>query len=210
MKVEKRGGIQDGDQMKITKNDIKKAILESLEEQSPLDVKKDRRSAGVGKATTQTRAITKATAGEISPQERNIATQVYEYMLKLAAEENMDLNTKRNVIQIVFDLLDKRLHTGGTSQEPAPADSETVTTEGCGPSMSEPIPTRQMSHEYDDESQMAKSQLHRTAEYASELEHMIQDGEQLDAWVQAKITKASDYLSSVKHYLYYKNAKGDQ
>ena len=67
-----------------------------------------------------------------------------------------------------------------------------------------------MSHEYDDESQMAKSQLHRTAEYASEVGHMIQNGEQLDAWVQAKITKASDYLSSVRHYLYYKNAKGDQ
>ena len=57
---------------------------------------------------------------------------------------------------------------------------------------------------------MAKSQLYRTAEYASELEQMIQDGEELDAWVQAKITKASDYLSSVKHYLQYKKTKGDQ
>ena len=29
---------------------------------------------------------------------------------------------------------------------------------------------------------------------------MIHDGEELDAWIQAKITKAVDYLSSVKHY----------
>ena len=203
----RKGGVKDGAQMKITKNDIKKAILESLEEQSPLDVKKDRRSAGVGKATTQTRNITKATAGEISPQERQIATKVYEYMLQLAAEEGMDLNTKRNVIQIVFNLLDKRLHTGTAPADSAPADGETITTEGCGPVASEP---RQMPQDYDDESQMAKSQLYRTAEYASELEQMIQDGEQLDAWVQSKITKASDYLSSVKHYLYYKNVKGDQ
>ena len=72
LKIEKKDGIQDGAQMKITKNDIKKAILESLEEQSPLDVKKDRTSAGVGKATKQTRDATKATAGEISPQERKV------------------------------------------------------------------------------------------------------------------------------------------
>ena len=39
---------------------------------------------------------------------------------------------------------------------------------------------------------------------------MIMDDEELDGWVQAKITKASDYLSSVKHYLYYKNVRGDQ
>ena len=40
LKGVRKGGIKDGAQMKITKNDIKKAILESLEEQSPLDVKK--------------------------------------------------------------------------------------------------------------------------------------------------------------------------
>lgn len=192
--------MKDGAQMKITKDEIKKAILESIEEQSSLDVKKDRSSAGVGKATTQTRAATKATAGEISPQERNIATKIYEYMLELAAEEGMDLNTKRNIIQIVFDLLDKRLKPG----------EQAVAAEGCGHAAPEPAPMHQTSQDYDDESQMAKSQLYRTAEYASELELMIQDGEELDAWVQAKITKASDYLSSVKHYLYYKNVKGDQ
>ena len=193
--------------MKITKNDIKQAIYESLNEVDALDVKKDRRSTGVGKATTQTRNITKDTAGQISPQERQIATKVYEYMLKLASEEGMDLNTKRNVIQIVFDLLDKRLHTGGASEPSAPEGGETVTTEGCGPT--EPMP--QAVHDTDHgEGRMAKSQLYRAAEYASELEQMIQDGDELDAWVQAKITKASDYLSSVKHYLYYKNIRGDQ
>ena len=195
--------------MKITKNNIKVAILEALEEQSPLDVKKDRASAGVGKATAATRAATKDTAGEISPQERNIATKVYEYMLQLAAEEGMDLNTKRNVIQIVFNLLDKRLKPGGASDTGAD-DGQTVTTEGHCPSAS-PEPLPQMTHDSDHgEGRMAKSQLYRAAEYASELEQMIQDGDELDAWVQAKITKASDYLSSVKHYLYYKNVRGDQ
>ena len=53
----------------------------------------------------------------------------------------------------------------------------------------------------DDESSMAKSQLYHIASYAIELMKMIQDGEQLDAWVQSKITKAADYIDSVKHYM---------
>jgi hypothetical protein len=32
---------------------------------------------------------------------------------------------------------------------------------------------------------------------------MIKEGEELDGWVQAKITKAADYISSVYHYLEY-------
>ena len=53
-----------------------------------------------------------------------------------------------------------------------------------------------------------KSDLYKAANYATELEQMIQDGEELDGWVQAKITKAADYLSSVKHYLEYEKIKG--
>lgn len=52
-----------------------------------------------------------------------------------------------------------------------------------------------------DESDMAKTQLYATAKYAIELLKMIQDGTQLDAWVQSKITKAADYIDSVKHYM---------
>ena len=52
-----------------------------------------------------------------------------------------------------------------------------------------------------DDSDMAKIQLLQVAEYASELLHMIEDGQELDAWIQAKITKISDYIGTVKHYL---------
>ncbi len=52
-----------------------------------------------------------------------------------------------------------------------------------------------------DESSMAKSELYSIAKYAIELMKMIEDGEQLDAWVQSKITKAADYIDSVKHYM---------
>ena len=52
-----------------------------------------------------------------------------------------------------------------------------------------------------DDSDMAKSQLYAIAKYAIELLQMIKDGDPLDAWVQAKITKASDYIDAVQHYL---------
>jgi len=37
---------------------------------------------------------------------------------------------------------------------------------------------------------------------------MIEDGEQLDAWVQSKITKAADYVNSVKRYMEGEKALG--
>jgi len=55
----------------------------------------------------------------------------------------------------------------------------------------------------DDEGNMAKRQLKHINEYSGELMHMLGDNEQLEAWVQSKITKAADYISTVKHYLEY-------
>ena len=66
--------------------------------------------------------------------------------------------------------------------------------------------------EIDHEGRMAKRQLEDIAEYSRELCQMLQDDTQLESWVQAKITKAADYISKVKHYLEYemKNGKHDQ
>ncbi len=55
----------------------------------------------------------------------------------------------------------------------------------------------------DDDGWMAKSELYKLAKYAIALHGMIQDNENLEPWVQSKITKASDYISTVKHYLEY-------
>jgi len=55
----------------------------------------------------------------------------------------------------------------------------------------------------DDDGWMAKSELYKLSKYAIQLHGMIQDNENLEPWVQSKITKAADYISSVKHYLEY-------
>ena len=61
----------------------------------------------------------------------------------------------------------------------------------------------------DDEGRMAKSQLYKMAKYAVKLHGRLDDMDQLPAWLQSKITKASDYMSMVYHYLDYEFARRD-
>jgi len=51
-----------------------------------------------------------------------------------------------------------------------------------------------------DEVSMARTQLKTIIENASKLMQMSKEGQQYDAWVQSKITKAADYLQSVYDY----------
>lgn len=62
----------------------------------------------------------------------------------------------------------------------------------------------------DHEAKMAKAELYKLAQYSVKLFKMIDENEELDGWVQAKITKASDYISSVYHYLEYEKMAKDQ
>ena len=55
------------------------------------------------------------------------------------------------------------------------------------------------------EGSMARSQLGRTAELATMIQDMITDDSDLEEWVESKITKAQDYLTSVMNYM-----RGDQ
>ena len=58
----------------------------------------------------------------------------------------------------------------------------------------------------DHEVQMARSELYKAAKSAMALHDMLKhlpEDANIEGWVQAKITKAADYLSSVKSYLEY-------
>ena len=55
----------------------------------------------------------------------------------------------------------------------------------------------------DEEGEMAKSQLYNLAKYAIMLHDALNDDQQLEGWVQSKITLATDYIGKVKHYLEY-------
>ena len=51
------------------------------------------------------------------------------------------------------------------------------------------------------EGSMARSDLYKLRNYCDELMDMIDDQTDLDEWVESKITKAADYIGTVKHYL---------
>jgi hypothetical protein len=55
--------------------------------------------------------------------------------------------------------------------------------------------------EGDYEGEMSRSELKTTIANCKELLDMIGEDEEIEAWVQSKITKAADYISSVRNYM---------
>jgi len=53
------------------------------------------------------------------------------------------------------------------------------------------------------EGRMAKAQLYKLMNYAHYLHDLLNDDMDLPEWVEAKITKACDYIGAVKHHLDY-------
>jgi hypothetical protein len=67
--------------------------------------------------------------------------------------------------------------------------------------------------ERDHEVQMARAELYKIAKYSIKLHEMLKgvsESAGLEGWVQSKITKASDYMSSVYHHLDYDMKFGEQ
>ena len=77
-----------------------------------------------------------------------------------------------------------------------------IITEECAMAEEPPMP------EIDNEGEFAKRQLHDMEKYSRELAQMLTDTTQLESWVQAKLTKAADYLKTVKHYVEYGMEEG--
>jgi hypothetical protein len=87
-----------------------------------------------------------------------------------------------------------------------PQDQMTSAMPMDNPVLPQQVPVSEYDSHPDHEVQMAKSDLYRAAHSAAALEKMlgrISEQEGLEGWVQAKITKAADYLESVYHYLDY-------
>jgi hypothetical protein len=65
-------------------------------------------------------------------------------------------------------------------------------------------PTLELSpQDKEEQGKMAKADLYKLATYSHKLFKQLKDEDQLESWVQAKITKAADYMASVYHYLEY-------
>jgi len=89
----------------------------------------------------------------------------------------------------------------GFGAPPSPTLSEVEDLDECGcDNVDMPSPHLRSAHD-DHEGSMARSQLRQAAKYSQKLGHMINESDNLPEWVEAKITKASDYLSSVYEYI---------
>jgi hypothetical protein len=64
--------------------------------------------------------------------------------------------------------------------------------------------------EYDQEGDMAKSDLRSIIMNAKRVHDMLQDSDNLPEWVQSKITKAEDYISTVANYMQSEMAEETQ
>ena len=81
-----------------------------------------------------------------------------------------------------------------------------ILSEECGMVMN--TDPGMVNGEIDEEGRMAKRQLSDIAEYSQELMGMLNDETQLESWVQAKLTKAADYIKTIKHYVEYGMEEG--
>jgi hypothetical protein len=64
--------------------------------------------------------------------------------------------------------------------------------------------------EHDDEGSMSRGELYNAIKNGIELFKMIEPGQPLEGWVQAKITKAADYLNTVHDYMAYESKANEQ
>ena len=72
------------------------------------------------------------------------------------------------------------------------------------PDTGEARPDLELSpEEQEQQGKMAKADLYKLASYSHKLFKQLHDDDELEAWVQAKITKAADYIASVYHFLEY-------
>lgn len=67
-----------------------------------------------------------------------------------------------------------------------------------------------LKEEEDHEASMARGQLMSACKNAMALIQMIQEGDNLEGWVAAKITKASDYLAMVHDYMAYEEVNEEK
>jgi hypothetical protein len=105
------------------------------------------------------------------------------------------------------EALSKASRVLALSESKSPAyDKDTVDSIKKKSAMNEDISQDAHHMQQDHEVQMARSDLYKTANYAIKLHSLLKgvsEAEGIEGWMQAKITKAADYLGSVFHALEY-------
>ena len=186
LKVEKKDGKQDGDHMsEINTKDLRRLIRKVLlSEQEGIDF-----SAASSTSDLKKQQVSQQSRKDIaSLTKRERAVKEFIMSLdSLMAQKGESISPK--VIKYL-EIAKQELERKTTMQE-------------AGMMMDDEGKIHDDGHEVD----MAESQLYKLAQYAPEVYGMVDNYADLPGWVQKKITLASDYLGSVKHYLEHEHFK---
>jgi len=138
---------------------------------------------------------------ELRSEETDAVAQIVAILTRLDAEK-MNADSVMDEAEKQFQAAQQASNTAAT-----PANRDGINEMGCG------VPETNISmgvdHSDDHEGNMAKRQMFKTAEYATVIFDMIQDGDEFPAWIQSKMTKIADYIGAVKHYLEYDHVMGE-
>jgi len=94
-------------------------------------------------------------------------------------------------------------NTGKKKVRMVPTKSNIVKT-------NDPVKEAKDPNEYDNEGEMAKTQLKTIMRNAEEMMELLDDDENMPEWVQSKITKASDYMTSAYNYMASEDEEDDE
>ncbi len=108
------------------------------------------------------------------------------------------------------DQLDTIYQQAKQDLEPGAANRKDIQEMGCGDMQAIDMGVDNTHDHEDHEGSMAKRQMFKTAEYATIIFDMLDDNEELPAWIQSKLTKVADYIGVVKHYLEYDHVMGEK
>jgi hypothetical protein len=142
-------------------------------------------------------------------QKQNAVTMISNILTR--AEESGNLNPQ-DIINKAKESYEDAKTAGlkGDEMEKEDAIDSTPTNEACG-DLAPPTLDIDPTHSHEDhEGSMAKRQMFKTAEYAAIIFDMLDDNEELPAWIQSKLTKIADYIGAVKHYLEYDHVMGEK
>ena len=165
--------------------------------------KADKRFSGVVKATTkQFDNFKKKGFKEETEQIDEISAQAHkEYQAKARSDvKSLAKHTGGEYGDIAKNIMQRRMKGLSTSTALQARDRMAKMNKE-ETDMNEAIKDKFDIGEYDQEGDMAKSDLRSIMANAKKLHDMIEDADNLPEWVQSKITKAEDYISTVANYM---------
>lgn len=105
--------------------------------------------------------------------------------------------TKKELNKIISEAIDECIGLGMLS--------------GDMPIMTQPsvkLKVKSKKDSYDSDGRMANSNVYNLMKHASMLSQLIEDGDDLEPWVQEKIAVATEAIETVAEYLEYEKTRG--